>query len=124
MMLLLYAFAEATARLFMGLKRKTDDELELNHEDINPDYKLESYILSVLNVSKGVFSESSTISRAWYEISCEHPWFSLFKSEVNGPATAKTNSVEVAKKGTISTRNLVNRRKAKYVSSNGERLVE
>ena len=59
LMIVLYVIAEATARILMGWKQKSDDDLELNHEDINPDYKLESYILSVLNVSKGVFSRAA-----------------------------------------------------------------
>lgn len=96
LVLVMFVFAEASARILMGWKRETGDDSQLNHEDINPDYKLESYILSILNVSKGVFSENNTLSRAWYEISCEHTWFSVFKSEVNGPAKAQTNIDEGA----------------------------
>ena len=60
-------FVEVTAHTY-GHQGENQDGLPLGDEDLNPDYMLESYILSVLNVDVGVFSEHSTIRRAFHEV--------------------------------------------------------
>ena len=90
-----WMLAEFTARIKMTFKKKVGSvALEVDEEEMNPDYKLHSYLLSILNMDHGVFSDKTSIVRWWHELMCNHAYLSIFNMEVNGPSFSNYESTE------------------------------
>ena len=90
----IYVLSEIVARSAFRQEERNARKPALEGDDIDPKFRLQSYLFSLFQLDVGVFSEDGKIARAWHELSLLHPYLALFKIEVNGPATISLNDFE------------------------------